>query len=385
MPMAATKRDFYEVLGVARDAAPDDIKKAYRQLALKYHPDRNPGDEEAPKRFKEAAEAYEILSDSEKRQRYDRYGHAGLNGASVHDFRSTDDIMSAFSDIFGGGLFGDLFGERRRGPRPGPDLLVKLEIELIEAARGTTRSIEVSRQDFCSECRGAGARKGTVATTCNYCGGRGQIVQARGFFQVATTCPACGGEGVRITDPCPTCRGGGRVPSTARLQVDIPPGVESGMRLQLRNQGELGDIGAPRGHLQIHVLVKKHPFFERQRNDLVCQVPISFAQAALGAMVEVPTLDGREHIEVPRGTQSGDVLRIKGRGMPDIGGRAKGDELVEVVVETPRHLTSRQEELLREFAEIEHHQVSPRRKSFFEKLKDYFTEEAEPDDSVDES
>ncbi len=172
-------------------------------MALKYHPDRNPGDEEAPKRFKEAAEAYEVLSDPEKRQRYDRYGHAGLNGAAFHDFRSTDDIMSAFSDIFGGGLFGDLFGERRRGPRPGPDLLMKLEIELVEAARGTTRTIDVSRQEFCSECRGSGARKGTVATTCNYCGGRGQIVQARGFFQVATTCPACGGEGVRITDPCP--------------------------------------------------------------------------------------------------------------------------------------------------------------------------------------
>ena len=258
-----------------------------------------------------------------------------MNGAAFHDFRSTDDIMSAFGDIFGGGLFGDLFGERRRGPRAGPDLLMKLEIELVEAARGTTRAVDVTRQDFCAECRGAGARKGTVATTCNYCGGRGQIVQARGFFQVATTCPACGGEGVRITDPCPNCRGSGRVPSTAHLQVDIPPGVESGMWLQLRGQGELGDVGAPRGHLRIQVLVKKHPFFERQRNDLVCQVPISFPQAALGAMVEVPTLDGREHLEVPRGSQSGDVLRIKGRGMPDIGGRARGDELVEIVDRHP--------------------------------------------------
>jgi molecular chaperone DnaJ len=381
MPMAATKRDFYEVLAVAREASADDIKKAYRQMALKYHPDRNPGDEEAPKRFKEAAEAYEVLSDTDKRQRYDRYGHAGLNGAAVHDFRSTDDIMSAFGDIFGGGLFGDLFGERRRGPRAGPDLLMKLEIELVEAARGTTRAVDVTRQDYCSECRGAGARKGTVATTCNYCGGRGQIVQSRGFFQVATTCPACGGEGVRITDPCPSCRGSGRLPSTAHLQVDIPPGVESGMWLQLRNQGELGEVGAPRGHLRIQVLVRKHPFFERQRNDLVCQVPISFPQAALGAMIEVPTLDGREQIEVPRGSQSGDVLRIKGRGMPDIGGRARGDELVEIVIDTPRHLTARQEELLREFAEIEHLQVSPRRKSFFEKLRDYFTEEEEPDDA----
>jgi molecular chaperone DnaJ len=379
--MAVTKRDYYEVLGVAREAPQDEIKKAYRQMALKFHPDRNPGDEEATRKFKEAAEAYEILSDTAKRQRYDRYGHAGLNGTAMHDFRSTDDIMSAFSDIFGGGLFGDIFGERRRGPRPGPDLLMKLEIELVEAARGCSRSIEVSRQEFCTDCRGSGSRKGTSPTSCNYCGGRGQIVQARGFFQVATTCPACGGEGVRITDPCTNCRGAGRVPSTAHLQVDVPPGVESGMWLQLRNQGELGDIGGQRGNLRIQISVNKHPFFERRRNDLICQVPISFAQAALGAVVEVPTLDGPEDIEIPRGTQSGETLRLRGRGMPDIGGRARGDEIVEVSVETPRHLTGRQEELLREFAEIEHLQVSPRRKSFFEKLRDYFTEEAEPVDA----
>jgi molecular chaperone DnaJ len=376
MPMATTKKDLYEVLGVARDAEPDDIKRAYRQMALKYHPDRNPGDKEAEKRFRESAEAYEVLSDAEKRQRYDRYGHAGLEGSTFHDFRSTDDIMSAFSDIFGGGLFGDLFGERRRGPRPGPDLLMKLEIELLEAARGTSRTVEVGRQEFCGECRGSGARKGTVATTCNYCGGRGQIVQTRGFFQVATTCPACGGDGVRITDPCLSCRGTGRTPTVAKLHVDVPPGVESGMWLQLRNQGELGDMGAPRGNLRIQVVVKRHPLLERRRNDLYCQVPISFAQAALGGEVQYPTLDGLERIVVPRGTQSGDTLRVKGRGMPDIGGRSRGDELVEVVVETPRNLTPRQEEILREFAEIEHEQVSPRRKSFFEKLRDYFTEEA---------
>jgi len=377
MPMATAKRDLYEVLGISREAAAEDVKKAYRQMALKYHPDRNPGDKEAEKKFREAAEAYDVLSDAEKRQRYDRYGHAGLEGAAFHDFRSTDDIMSAFSDIFGGGLFGDLFNDRRRGPRPGPDLLMKLEIELLEAARGTSRGIEVSRQEFCGECRGSGSRKGTIATPCNYCGGRGQIVQARGFFQVATTCPACGGEGVRITDPCPNCRGAGRTPSTAKLQVDVPPGVESGMWLQLRNQGELGDLGAPRGNLRIQVVVKKHPFFERRRNDLICQVPISFAQATLGAEVQVPTLEGPDRLAVPRGTQSGEILRIKGRGMPDISGRGRGDELVEVVVETPRNLTPRQEELLREFAEIEHTQVSPRRKSFFEKLRDYFTEEDE--------
>jgi molecular chaperone DnaJ len=381
MPMAATKRDFYEVLGISREASTDEIKKAYRQMALKYHPDRNPGDEEAPRRFKEAAEAYEVLSDTDKRQRYDRYGHAGLNGSAFHDFRSTDDIMSAFSDIFGGGLFGDLFGNRRRGPRPGPDLLLKLEIDLIDAARGTTRTVTVNRQDFCSECNGSGARKGTVATTCNYCGGRGQIVQTRGFFQVATTCPACGGDGVRITDPCPGCRGAGRVPTTVKIPLKVPAGIESGVWLQQRHQGELGDVGAPRGNLRVQVLVRKHQFFERRRNDLYCQVPISYAQAALGAEIDVPTLDGRDRMTVPRGTQSGEVLRIRGRGMPVLNGEGRGDELVEVLVETPRHLTARQEELLREFAEIEHEQVSPRRKSFFEKLRDYFTEEADHDDS----
>jgi molecular chaperone DnaJ len=378
MPMATTKRDFYEVLGVARNADPADIKRAYRQMALKFHPDRNPGDNEAEKKFREAADAYEVLSDNEKRQRYDRYGHAGLEGTPFHDFRSTDDIMSAFSDIFGGGLFGDLFGERRRGPRPGPDLIMKLEIDLVEAARGTTKVIEVSRHDFCGECRGSGARPGTVATTCNYCGGRGQVVSTRGFFQIATTCPACGGEGVRITDPCPTCRGAGRVPKTEKIPFPVAPGVETGSTLQMRNQGEVGDLGAPRGNLRVQIVVRKHPFLERRRNDLYCQVPISFAQAALGGEVQYPTLEGAERISIPRGTQSGDTLRVKGRGMPDISpGRGRGDELVEVVVETPRHLTARQEELLREFAEIEHEQVSPRRKSFFEKLRDYFTEETE--------
>jgi molecular chaperone DnaJ len=373
----ATKRDYYEVLGVARDASTDDLKKAYRQLALKNHPDRNPGDKEAEERFKEGAEAYEVLSDSTKRQRYDRYGHAGLQGAGVHHFRDAEDIMSAFSDIFGGGLFGDFFGPRRRGPRPGQDLMMKLEIDLLEAARGTTKSIEVSRMEYCPDCQGSGARKGTIATSCSYCDGRGQVVQSRGFFQVATTCPACGGEGVRITDPCPGCRGSGKISAVTNLKVDVPPGVDSGVWLHLRNQGEPGDRGAPRGNLRIQVQVKRHPFFERRENDLTCQVPISFPQAALGAEIEVPTLTGTERLTIPRGTQSGDVMKLKGRGMPDLQGRGRGDEHVEVVVETPRHLSPRQEELLRELAEIEHEDVSPKRKSFFEKLRDYFTEDAD--------
>jgi len=376
VPMA-TKRDYYEVLGLRKDAGADDVKKAYRQMALKFHPDKNPGDKEAESRFKEAAEAYEVLSDQAKRQRYDRYGHAGLEGAGVHDFRNAEDIMSVFGDIIGGGLFGDLFGQRRRGPRAGQDLLMKLEIELQEAARGTTKSIDINRHEYCNECNGSGARKGTVATTCNYCGGQGQVVQARGFFQVATTCPSCGGEGVRVTDPCPSCRGSGRVAASVNLKVDVPPGVESGMWLQVRGQGEPGDPGAPRGNLRIQIMVRKHTFFERNRNDLFCQVPISFSQAALGAEIEVPTLEGTDRLHVPKGTQSGDVLRLKGRGMPDIGGRGRGGEVVGVIVETPRFLSPRQEELLRSLAELDHEDVSPKRKSFFEKLRDYFTEEAD--------
>jgi molecular chaperone DnaJ len=373
----ATKRDFYEVLGLRKDCGSDEIKKAYRQMALKNHPDRNPGDADAESRFKEAAEAYEVLSDQNKRQRYDRYGHAGLEGSAHHDFRNTDDIMSAFSDIFGSSLFGDLFQQRKRGPRAGQDLLVKLEIELIEASRGTVKVVDVTRHEPCSECKGSGARKGTVATTCNYCAGQGQVVQSRGFFQVATTCPACGGEGVRIIDPCPACRGVGRIPTNVQVKVDVLPGIESGMRIQIRNQGEAGDPGAPRGNLHVQIQVKKNQFFERNRNDLICQVPITFSQAALGAEIDVPTLDGTDRLTIPKGTQSGDVLKLKGRGMPDINGRGRGDELIEIHVETPRNLSARQEELLRELAELEHLNVSPKRKSFFEKLRDYFTEDEE--------
>ena len=290
--------------GCGRTPGADDVKKAYRQMAMKNHPDRNPGDAEAEKRFKEAAEAYEILSDQAKRQRYDRYGHAGVEGAAQHDFRNADDIMSTFGDIFGGGgIFGDLFGQRKRGPRAGQDLLMKLEIELLEAARGTTKVVDVNRQEPCGECKGSGAKPGTVATTCNYCGGQGQVVQSRGFFQVATTCPACGGDGVRINDPCHACKGQGRQPTVAHIKIDVPPGVETGMWLQLRNQGEAGDPGAPRGNLRVQIQVRKHPFFERVRNDLVTQVPISFSQAALGGEIQVPTLDGPDRLMVPKGTR----------------------------------------------------------------------------------
>lgn len=381
MPMAA-KRDYYEVLGLRRDAGVEDVKGAYRQLAKKHHPDRNPGDQQAEVLFREAAEAYEVLSDAEKRQRYDRYGFAGLEGAGVHNYANAEDIMSAFGEIFGGGLFGDMFGQRRRGPRAGEDLLVRLEIELVEAARGTTKTIEISRHEYCDDCGGSGAKKGTSPTTCTYCRGTGQVVQSRGFFQLATTCPACGGQGTRIAEPCPGCRGAGRVSKPARITVNIPPGVDASTVLQQRGQGQPGDQGAPRGNLRVHLAIRKHPFLERRGNDLLCQVPIGYAQAALGAEVEVPTLDGPSPLEIPRGTQSGEVVKLKGRGMPDLAGRGRGDLLAEVIVEVPRRLSARQEELLRQLAEMEHEEVSPRRKSFFEKLRDYFTEEE--DEPVDD-
>lgn len=382
MPMATAKRDYYEVLGLRKDASAEEIKKSYRQLALKFHPDKNPGDHEAEIRFREAAEAYEVLADTTKRARYDRYGHAGLEGAGAQNFRSADDIMSAFSEIFGDGVFGNFFTPRKRGPRPGQDLLIKLEIDLEDAARGVSRNIDVTRHELCDECSGTGARRGTAPVACDYCRGQGQVVQSRGFLQYATTCPACGGEGKRIVDPCGKCRGAGRIAKPVNLKVDVPSGIDSGKWLQLRNQGEPGDPGAPRGNLLIQIHIRPHRFFERHGNDLYCQVPIGFPQAALGAEIEVPTLDGRERLAVPKGSQSGDVLRMRGRGMPDVNGRGRGDELVEIVIETPRKLSARQEELLRELAQLEHDEVTPKRKNFFEKLRDYFTEESEPADDV---
>jgi molecular chaperone DnaJ len=284
--------------------------------------------------------------------------------------------MSAFSEVFGGGLFGDMFQQRKRGPRPGQDLITRLEIDLLEAARGATRTIEINRNETCSDCKGSGARKGTVATTCDYCRGQGQIVQSRGFFQVATVCPACGGDGTRIADPCPTCRGGGKVATRVSITIPIAAGVDNGSMIVRRNEGEPGDPGAPRGNLRVQIQVRKHEFFERAGADLFCRVPIGFAQAALGAEIDVPTLDGIDHLMVPRATQSGQVLTLKGRGMPTPHGR--GDELVEVVIETPHKLSPRQEELLRELAELEHEHVSPKRKGFLAKLRDFFTE---PDDA----
>jgi len=371
MSMAIQKRDYYEVLGVRRDADPEEIKRAYRRLAMEHHPDRNVGNAEAEERFKEAAEAYEVLHDPDKRQRYDRYGHAGLEGMNVPHFNDSQSVFDLFGD-----LFGDFFGQRpRHGPQPGRDLQVSIEIDLVEAARGTTKTISIARDELCTECSGSGSRRGTQPTACQRCHGHGVVVQAQGFFRVQQTCRSCGGRGLIISDPCRECNGAGRTLARRSLQVALPPGVDTGTRIRLSGEGEAGDPRAPRGDLYCLVKVRDHPLFHRDGDSLICQVPITYSQAALGGEIEIPTLDGAIAYSLKRGVQSGDVLRVAGRGMPNIRGGRPGDLLIQVIVETPRHLTKRQEELLRELAELDKKHVSPQRKSFVEKLRSFFTTE----------
>jgi molecular chaperone DnaJ len=367
MGMATHKRDYYEVLGVARNADPEEVKRAYRRLAMEYHPDRNVGNAEAEERFKEAAEAYEVLRDPEKRQRYDRYGHAGLEG--VPHFNDAQSVFDLFGD-----LFGDFFGQRQRhGPQPGRDLQVTIELELTEAARGTTKTISIAREELCGECSGSGSKRGTQPAMCKRCQGRGVIVQAQGFFRVQQTCRACGGRGAVVANPCPECNGAGRILARRSLDVALPPGVDTGTRIRLSGEGEAGDPRAPRGDLYCLIRVREHPFFQRDGANLICQVPITFSQAALGGEIEVPTLDGTIHHPLKRGVHSGEVVRIAGRGMPNLRGGRPGDLLIQVVLETPRNLTKRQEELFRELAELDQKHVQPQRKSFLDKVKAFFT------------
>jgi molecular chaperone DnaJ len=376
----AGRRDFYEVLGVEREASSKQIADAYRKLAMKFHPDRNPGDEEAVKRFKEAAEAFEVLGDDEKRQRYDRFGAAGLDG-SPH-FTDVGDIFSAFGDIFGDSVLGDLFGGGGRGrqrARRGADVQCKVTLDLFEAARGVTKQIEFTRHEECQDCDGSGAKKGSKPDRCKYCGGHGQVVQSTGIFRVQTTCPACHGSGQTIKDPCGGCGGAGLVRRKVRREVAIPAGVDDDTRLRLTGEGEAAPGGGQRGDCYCFIKVKEHSLFHRQGQHLLCHVPITYAQAALGATIEVPTLDGREDFTIPPGTQPGDMFRLRGRGMPTPRGRGTGDLVVQVQVDVPKQLSAEQERLLRELAEVEQADVSPHRMSFFEKLRGYFTPHAETD------
>ncbi|HVR76688.1 MAG TPA: molecular chaperone DnaJ [Planctomycetota bacterium] len=380
MKTSMPQTDYYEALGVSRTATLEEIKKSYRQLALKWHPDKNPGDMEAERKFKEIAEAFEVLSDSERRQLYDRYGHEGLKarGYSQPGFSSVEDIFSHFSDVFEGSLFGDLFGGARPRRRagvgsPGSDLRVELEISLEEAASGTRKSIEVRRQVACEECQGRGGREGSKPATCPTCRGHGQVESVQNnIFRIRRACPRCHGEGVTISDPCAKCRGEGRHQGKREVNADLPAGVHDGNQLRIQGEGDAGIRGGSPGDLYCLLHVRKHEFFEREGNDLLCDVPVSFSGAALGAKIEVPTLKGRAEVSIPAGTQSGEVLRLRGLGVPSLDGRGSGSLLVRVVVETPRKLNARQRELLEELQSAESSASQPAQSGFFNKVKRYF-------------
>lgn len=372
MKTMSTPRDYYEVLGVARDASQDEIKRAYRKQARENHPDLNPGDAQAVERFKEAAEAFEVLSNEEKRAIFDRYGHAGLQGRNGGGgFNDVSDVMGAFGDLFEG-LFGGGGGRGQRRAQRGNSLRCSMRIDLAEAAAGCTRSLEIERAELCSDCDGSGARPGSTPEQCGYCGGNGQVIQSHGFFRVQTTCVACRGSGRIVRDKCPKCSGSGRERKKTTLEVKVPPGLDNGMQLCLRGEGEPGADGGPRGDLLCDIHVAEHPLFKREGQHLTCRIPINFSQAVLGTEFEIPLLQGRHKLTIPAGTQPGEVFKLRGKGMPDPHTQRKGDLLIEIQVEVPKKVSGRQEELIRELAELEQASVSSHHKSFFDKIKEYF-------------
>ncbi|MEP7156603.1 MAG: molecular chaperone DnaJ [Betaproteobacteria bacterium] len=372
----AQKRDFYEILGVNRDASEEDIKKAYRKLAMKHHPDRNPDSKDAEEKFKEAKEAYEILSEADKRRAYDAYGHAGVNpqmsgGGGGEGF-------GGFSEAFGD-IFGEIFGGRggRGGQQVyrGADLRYNMDITLEQAARGTETKIRIPSLDECTTCKGSGAKPGTQAKTCHTCNGQGQVRMQQGFFSIQQTCPTCHGTGKVIPEPCTACNGSGRIKNHKTLSVKIPAGVDDGDRIRLSGEGEAGQNGGPPGDLYVVVQLKPHSVFQREGADLHCEMPISFTVAALGGEIHIPTLDGEAKIKIPAETQSGQVFRLRGKGIRPVRQTSAGDLMCHVVVETPVRLTDRQKELLRELEEInkkDGDRHNPRAKSFMDKVKDFF-------------
>ena len=376
MDCTMSKRDYYEVLGVNRDAGADEIKKAYRKLAMKHHPDRNPDNKEAEEKFKELSEAYEVLSDADKKAAYDRYGHAGVDpsmGGRGGGQAGFDGFADAFSDIFG-----DIFGGARGGRSNvyrGADLRYNLEITLEEAARGAEKTIRIPTVEECETCDGSGAKPGTQPQTCSTCGGSGQVRIQQGFFSIQQTCPKCHGSGRVISDPCHTCRGAGRVKGHKTLEVKIPAGIDEGMRLRHSGYGEPGVNGGPPGDLYVEIHIRQHPVFQRNGDDLHCEMPISFTTAALGGEIEIPTLDGMARLKIPPETQSGKAFRLRGKGIRNVRSHAQGDLMCHVVVETPVRLTERQKELLREFEEVSRGDVdrhNPKAKSWMEKVRDFF-------------
>jgi molecular chaperone DnaJ len=370
-----SKRDYYEILGVARNASEQEIKSAYRKLALQYHPDRNPGNKEAEDKFKEAAEAYSVLSDAQKRSSYDRFGHAGVGGAG--GFGGFDpNAFADFSDILGD-IFGDFFGGgRQRGGRPlrGADLRYDLDLTFEEAAFGTAKKIKIPRHGTCAECNGSGAQKGSGPSTCTTCNGYGQVRLQQGFFSITRTCSSCQGTGQIIKNRCPTCRGDGRIVSEKTLELKIPPGVDSGSRLRVTGEGDAGPKGGSNGDLYVVLIVQEHEFFERREHDLYCHIPVTFPQASLGAQITVPTLErGEEKLTIPAGTQTGSTFRIRGRGISKRGGSARGDLYVTVDIVVPTKLSREQKDLLAKLAATIEMENKPIQKKILERVKEIFS------------
>lgn len=365
------KRDYYEILGVERSVSEKDLKKAYRRVAMKFHPDRNPGDKEAESKFKEASEAYEILSDAKKRAAYDQFGHAGVEGQTSGAGAAG---FGGFADIFGD-VFGDIFGGggRRGGPARGSDLRYDLELSLEDAVRGTTAKIRVPTLANCGSCHGSGAKPGARPQTCGTCGGAGQVRMQQGFFSVQQPCPNCQGRGSIISDPCVSCHGRGRVEETKTLSVKVPAGVDTGDRIRLSGEGEAGPDGGPAGDLYVQVVVREHELFQRDGKNLYCEVPIGFVTAALGGEMEVPTLEGKLKLKIPAESQTGKLFRLRGKGVTPVRGGSAGDLLCRVVIETPVNLSSKQKELLKEFSgTLSESKNSPRQTGWFDGMKNFF-------------
>jgi molecular chaperone DnaJ len=373
-----SKRDYYEVLGVNKSSSKDEIKKAYRKIALKNHPDRNPDNQEAEAKFKEASEAADVLLDPKKKQQYDQFGHSGMNGQGFGGFNS--DNFQDFGDIFGD-IFGDFFGGggsgRRRGgrnsnARHGNDLQTTMHVTFEEAAFGVEKKLQLHKDITCSSCTGTGASKGSSPVTCDTCNGHGEVRRQQGFFTIQTSCPKCNGAGQMIKNPCKPCHGKGTSKKNVELMVKIPAGIDQGQRLKLTGEGDKGSQGGIPGDLYVLIDIEEHEFFEREDFDVYCVVPISFSQAALGASVEVPTLSGKVEVRIPSGAQSGRKMRLKGKGIPRLGSYGEGDQIIEVHVETPSELTQEQRELFVKLSDLEHKQCNPMSKGFFERVKDIF-------------
>jgi molecular chaperone DnaJ len=378
-----SKRDYYEVLGVARTATEIEIKSAYRKQAMKYHPDRNPGNKTAEEHFKQCAEAYAVLADPEKRSLYDRFGHAGVSSAAGSGFDPSVFNEFDFADILGNMFgFGDLFGggRRRGGPQRGSDLRYDLEIEFGESAKGMETSIQIPRQETCESCHGSGAAPGSSPTTCALCRGQGQVRRQQGFFTIAQTCPQCRGAGRTIGTPCDTCHGDGRIRRERKLTVKIPAGIADGQQLRLQGEGEAGSAGGPPGHLYVVIHVKPHEFFRREGLNLFCEIPVNFTTVALGGEIRVPTLDGSDTVKVPEGTQTGTTLRLRGKGMPDVNGRGRGDLFATVQVQTPSRLNKEQRQLLEQLVKVlpkekfepRTHAEEQDERNLFDRVKDMF-------------